>query len=108
MEPTVVEVRSRVDDVTVAEALVDHLVGQRLAACGHIDPASPARYWWRHEFVRDHEVELRLITSLGRREALVEELRRRHPYELPGITWMLVATTDDYAAWVVAETTQRA
>lgn len=107
-EGVVVEVRCRLDDPVVAQSLVDHLVGQRFAACGHVEPAAPARYWWQGDFVRDHEVEVRCLTSPSASAALVAELRSRHPYQLPGITWASVGTTVEFAAWVQQETAQRA
>lgn len=105
---TVIEVRCRVDDRDAALHMLAHLVGERLAACGHVGEASPAQYWWQGQLVTDSEHELSLITAVGSVDSLVDELRQRHPYQLPGITWHTLATTADYADWVRAETDQRA
>lgn len=102
------EVRCRIDDADLARDLVDAIVTERLAACAHVEATAPARYWWQGAVVHDDEVEMRFIVSRAGVEALVQALGQRHRYDLPGITWSAVATTAQYAAWVEANTAQRA
>ena len=100
-----VVVTCHVDGVEVARTLLDSLVAERYAACGHVGSAEPARYWWQGEMVSDTEFTLRLVTSTRRLGDLVGALAEAHPYEVPDITWSTVATTPAYASWVGSETT---
>jgi periplasmic divalent cation tolerance protein len=92
-------------DADVADAIAEALLGRRLAASANRYPPVASRYHWRGKVEAAEEVPLMVKTRAGLFEAVAAAARALHPYETPGI-WAvpLAAATQDYAAWIVAET----
>ncbi len=92
-------------DNATAEAIATELVGRRLAACANLRAPCTSLYHWRGAIERAEEVPLVLKTRADLFPQLAEAVRALHPYETPAImAEALVATNDDYAAWIRAET----
>ncbi|ODR98560.1 dihydroorotate dehydrogenase [Methyloceanibacter methanicus] len=89
------------DAKTVGGALVD----ARLAACVNVFPGMVSIYQW--EGVRETADEVAMIvkTRAGLTDAVLTEVKRLHPYEVPAL---LVLPTQgggaEYCAWIVEET----
>jgi uncharacterized protein involved in tolerance to divalent cations/catechol 2,3-dioxygenase-like lactoylglutathione lyase family enzyme len=96
-------------DRTTAEAIAATLVADRLAACVHIEPEIESRYRWRGRVETAREIPLLIKTRAGLFEAVAAAIRARHPYETPAILGRpLPLASDDYRAWILAETAPRA
>lgn len=91
-------------NAATAEAIADALLGARLVACAHVQAPHRSRYWWRGRIEAAEEVALLCKTRADLFDAAAAEARRLHPYEVPGIVGWPLATTADYAAWIVGET----
>jgi periplasmic divalent cation tolerance protein len=92
-------------DAASARAIAEALVAGRLAACASIGAPIESRYHWKGDIEQAAEVPLTLKTTAARFPALAAAARALHPYETPSIlAHPVAAVTDDYRAWVVAET----
>ncbi len=91
-----------------AAGLARAVVDARLAAC--VNLVSPIRsiYRWQ-EAVHDEPEHLMVVkTTRDRFESLRAFLLENHPYEVPEVLALPVAAgSDDYLAWLVAETRPR-
>lgn len=88
-----------------AERIAGALVDARLAACVNLVPGVVSIYRWKGAVERESETTLIIKTADDRVAALMAELRRLHPYEVPEMAVVDVAhVNDDYALWLIAET----
>jgi periplasmic divalent cation tolerance protein len=100
-----VTVENNCPDEAVATAIAEAVVGRRLAACASIHAAVDSLYHWRGGIERAREVPLTLKTRAALLPTLAEVARALHPYETPSILATAVSSaTDDYHAWLLAET----
>jgi len=98
-------VLTNLPDEASAERLAGVLVEQRLAACITIFPGVRSVYRWQGVIERAGEVPLLIKTAADRFDALCTAIRAHHPYELPEIVAVDIATgLPEYLAWVHAET----
>jgi periplasmic divalent cation tolerance protein len=87
-----------------ARELAEGAVAARLGACAQIVPVTSV-YRWEGTVHTDAEWRVEVKTAAGRVEALTAHLRERHPYDLPEIVVTpVVGGSDEYLAWVTAET----
>ena len=101
----IVTVEINCPDAGTARAIAEALIARRLAAAAIIHPAVESLYRWRGRLERASEVPLVLKTRAPLFPALATAARALHPYETPSILARPVAAaTDDYRAWIVAET----
>jgi uncharacterized protein involved in tolerance to divalent cations/catechol 2,3-dioxygenase-like lactoylglutathione lyase family enzyme len=92
-------------DRASAEEIAAALVAERLAACVHLQPEIESRYRWRGRVETAREIPLLIRTRAGLFAAVASAIRARHPYETPAILGQpLPLASDDYRAWVLAET----
>src|SRR5882757_3984831 len=70
-------------DNTVAHAIAESLVSERLAACVNEIPSLTSTYLWQGQMRHDAEVLLLIKTTAGRLAELEVRLLALHPYELP-------------------------
>jgi periplasmic divalent cation tolerance protein len=81
------------------------LVGERLAACGQQVTPIESIYRWNNEIQQDRETRVALHTRLDLVPAILERVKREHPYEVPCVLALPVAAGNpDYLDWVIAET----
>lgn len=88
-------------DPAAARALVQRLVEARVVACGTVVPGAASIYRWRGDLTTDAEVLVLLKTVRARWEALVAEVTRHHPYEVPELLALpVVAGHAPYVEWL--------
>lgn len=87
----------------VAENVVTAVVEERLAACGNIVPGVTSIYRWEGAVQREAEVLIVLKTTRAVLAALMRRVEELHPYDVPEVLALPVATgLDAYAVWVAA------
>lgn len=91
-------------DEATADAIADALISARLVACANRYPAIESRYRWQGRVAVDREVPLLLKTRPDLADRVVDEVRRRHPYDTPAILRLSLTAEADYLAWIAAET----
>lgn len=78
------------------------LVEEQLAACVNIVPAIRSIYRWQGAVQEDAEVLAIIKTARHQFDAMTNRLTKLHPYELPEVIAMPLATGyGPYLAWVV-------
>jgi periplasmic divalent cation tolerance protein len=88
-----------------ARSMARALVDARLAACVHIGPAVQSLYHWRGETETATEVPLVIKTRAELYAQVEQEIRSRHPYELPEIVGVpMTHGLPAYLDWIAAET----
>ncbi|MDM4720568.1 divalent cation tolerance protein CutA [Micromonospora sp. WMMA1363] len=94
-----------VDARSVADVLAAAAVAGRLAASAQVSGPVHSTYWWRQGVETSTEWSVRFKTALDRVAALVEQLRARHPYDVPEIVVARAGSGNpDYTAWVYEHT----
>lgn len=92
-------------DQDVADRLARTLVSERLAACVSRVPGVMSTYRWQGKVHIDAEVLLLIKTTSERFDALRERLVALHPYELPELIAVDIATGHaPYLDWLRRET----
>ncbi len=88
-------------DAETADRIGHTLVAEKLAACANIIPAVHSIYRWKDKIETAGEVIVLFKTTPDRQTAFQEKLRSLHPYEVPEIIFVPVATgLPDYLQWV--------
>lgn len=102
-------VLSTCPDLDCARNLAEMLVRERLAACVNIVPAVHSVYEWQGAVQQETECQLLIKTTRERYAALEEALRGHHPYELPEIIAVPLATgLPAYLRWINQQTENNA
>jgi periplasmic divalent cation tolerance protein len=92
-------------DTATARTIAEALVAERLAACANIHAEIESVYRWKGAIERAREVPLLVKTRAEHFDRLAARVRALHPYETPAIVAQeLDRVTDDYRAWLLAET----
>ncbi|MRU16246.1 divalent-cation tolerance protein CutA [Roseovarius sp. A21] len=99
-----IHVTTTCPDLETARTLASAVVKARLAACGNIIPGVRSVFHWQGHVDEEEEVSLTLKTREAHRAEVIEMLTKKHPYDLPVITWEEVASTADAEAWLREET----
>ena len=103
--PRFVVVWSTYPDPPAAERAAALLVERRLAACVAVLPQMVSFYRWRGSVERSSEAVLLAKTRGPLAEAAMAALAEIHPYEVPALLVLPVATASAaYGAWIEAET----
>jgi len=98
------EVVTHCDDADALSRIADVLVNEHLAACVHVSGPITSTYRWNGTVEQTSEHELVAVTSSTGVAAVAGRITDMHPYELPSIVVRPVTASEDYAAWVAAET----
>jgi periplasmic divalent cation tolerance protein len=92
-------------DEAAAERIATALVEERLAACVNRIPHIASIYRWQGKVCRDTEYLLLIKTTRERFEALRERIVALHPYELPEVIAVDIASgLAPYLAWIESAT----
>lgn len=103
-QPDAVVVLVTVPEGAAARQLADELIRGRQVACVNIVPAVDSIFWWRGEMDTARESLLVVKTRASRLEAVVEMVKRRHPYEVPEVIALpVVGGNPDYLEWLASE-----
>lgn len=94
-------------DLRVARRLADALVGERLAACVTAVPGARSTYRWKGKVERAREVVLVVKTRAALAKRVERRVRELHPYDVPEILALPVASGEArYLSWI-GESTRR-
>ena len=92
-------------DRASAEQLAGALIECRAAACVNVLAECSSFYHWQGKVERSSEIPLLIKTTQTAYPRLEQEIRARHPYELPEIVAVpLSAGLPAYLQWVAQET----
>lgn len=91
-------------DMDVAQNIADDLIEKQHAACVNIIPGMVSTYRWEGKISRDQEVVLIIKTVARLVEQVVNDVRDKHPYDVPAILVLPIETGNpQFLSWVDAE-----
>jgi periplasmic divalent cation tolerance protein len=89
-------------DRETAQRISNQLVTEKFAACANVLPAVESIYRWREKLESGSETLVFFKVSEDRQSAFQDKLRSVHPYEVPEIIFVPVASgLPEYLRWVV-------
>jgi periplasmic divalent cation tolerance protein len=92
-------------DRATAEKIAEICIEKRLAACANIYAPIASLYRWKGKVESEEEIPLVLKTRAALFDAICEEVKANHPFEVPSIVATeLVAVEKAYAGWLEEET----
>jgi periplasmic divalent cation tolerance protein len=101
-------VMTNVPDHQSALDIAEKLVNLGVAACVNCLPGAQSVYRWQDKIEQATEVTLLIKTRRECYSDLERVIRQEHPYDVPEIIALPVATgLPAYLAWVVEETSKR-
>src|SRR5215468_2839015 len=90
-------------DAEIARRISNDLVSQRFAACANILPAVESIYRWKEKIESGNEILVFFKVSEDRKSAFQDKLRSLHPYDVPEVIFIPVASgLPEYMHWVAA------
>ncbi|HJW38539.1 MAG TPA: divalent-cation tolerance protein CutA [Candidatus Udaeobacter sp.] len=88
-------------DAETARRISNQLVIEKFAACANILPSVESIYRWKEKIETANETLVLFKLSENRQAAFQEKLRSLHPYEVPEMVFVPVASgLPDYLRWV--------
>ena len=88
-------------DAETARRISNQLVTEKFAACANILPGVESIYRWKGKIENGAETLVLFKLSKDREAVFQEKLRSLHPYEVPEIVFVPVASgLPDYLRWV--------
>jgi periplasmic divalent cation tolerance protein len=91
-------------DIEQAEKVAKQLVEKKLIACANLMPGMVSVYHWQGKTECGEEVAAYLKTVQDKQQALLDELRVLHPYEVPALIVLEPSYVDPaYLAWASGE-----
>jgi len=88
-------------DAETARRISKQLVTEKFAACANILPSVESIYRWKEKIETGNETFVFFKLSEDRQAAFQEKLRSLHPYQVPEIVFVPVASgLPDYLRWV--------
>ena len=88
-------------DAEIARRISNQLVSERFAACANILPSVESIYRWKEKIESGNEIFAFFKVSEDRQSAFQEKLRSLHPYDIPEIIFVPVASgLQEYLQWV--------
>ena len=94
-------------DAEIAHRISNQLVTERFAACANILPSVESIYCWKGKIESGNETLVFFKVSENRQSAFQDKLRLLHPYDVPEIIFLPVASgLSEYIQWVNENCTQ--
>ena len=88
-------------DSEIARRISNQLISENFAACANILPAVESIYRWKGNIESGTETLVFFKVSEDRQSAFQEKLRSLHPYDVPEIIFVPVASgLPEYLQWV--------
>jgi periplasmic divalent cation tolerance protein len=88
-------------DAETARRISNEVVTKKFAACANILPGVKSIYRWKEKIETANETLVVFKLSEDRQAAFQEKLRSLHPYDVPEIVFVPVASgLPDYLRWV--------
>ena len=88
-------------DAEIAHRISNQLVSERFAACANILPSIESIYRWKDKIESGNETLVFFKLSEDRQSAFQDKLRSLHPYDVPEIIFVSIASgLTDYLQWV--------
>jgi periplasmic divalent cation tolerance protein len=88
-------------DAETAHRISNQLVSERFAACANILPSVESIYRWKDKIESGNETLVLFKLSEDRQSAFRDKLRSLHPYDVPEIIFVPIASgLTDYLQWV--------
>ena len=88
-------------DAEIARRISNQLVSERFVACANILPAIESIYRWKEKIESGNETLVLFKLSEDRQSAFRDKLRSLHPYDVPEIIFVSIASgLTDYLQWV--------
>ena len=88
-------------DSEIARRISNQLISENFAACANILPAVESIYRWKGNIESGTETLVFFKISEGRQSAFQAKLRSLHPYDVPEIIFVPVASgLPEYLQWV--------
>ena len=88
-------------DAEIARRISNQLVSERFAACANILPSVESIYRWKDKIESGNETLVLFKLSADRQSAFQDKLRLLHPYDVPEIIFVSIASgLTDYLQWV--------
>ncbi|HUE40365.1 MAG TPA: divalent-cation tolerance protein CutA [Chthoniobacterales bacterium] len=88
-------------DRETAQRISNQLVAEQFAACANILPGVESVYRWKEKIETGSETLVFFKMSEHRQSAFQEKLRSLHPYDVPEIIFVPIASgLPEYLRWV--------
>jgi periplasmic divalent cation tolerance protein len=88
-------------DAEIARRISNRLVSERFVACANILPAIESIYRWKEKIESGNETLVLFKLSEDRQSEFQDKLRSLHPYDVPEIIFVPVASgLLEYLQWV--------
>jgi periplasmic divalent cation tolerance protein len=88
-------------DTEIARRISNQLVSESFAACANILLAIESIYRWKNKIESGNETLVLFKLSESRQSAFQDKLRSLHPYDVPEIIFVPVASgLPEYLRWV--------
>jgi periplasmic divalent cation tolerance protein len=88
-------------DAEIARRISNQLVSEHFAACANILPSVESIYRWKDKIESGNETLVLFKVSEVRQAAFQDKLRSLHPYDVPEIIFVSIASgLTDYLQWV--------
>jgi periplasmic divalent cation tolerance protein len=88
-------------DADIARRISNQLVSERFAACANILPSVESIYRWKDKIESGNETLVLFKLSEDRQSEFQDKLRSLHPYDVPEIIFVPVASgLLEYLQWV--------
>jgi periplasmic divalent cation tolerance protein len=102
MAEKIVLALSTFPDADIARRISNELVVGKFASCANILPSVESIYRWKDKIEFGNEILVLFKLSEDRQSAFQEKLRSLHPYEVPEIIFVPIASgLPEYLRWVV-------
>jgi periplasmic divalent cation tolerance protein len=101
MTDKIVLALSTFPDRETAQRISNQLVTEKFAACANILPEVESIYRWKEKIETGNETLVFFKISEDRQAAFQEKLRSLHPYDVPEIIFVPIASgLPEYLRWV--------